>query len=943
MMARAPSYYEQYEHAQPSSLGSYNNFPGSFVTTQSSFPIAASNSINSSSCSAGYSQAYSYVATSSIQAEDQNGYPCQYEFSSLVQRDCSQADTGSCGSFFSDDTPMGHNGADRHMTKEESQLSGLLSSNELDAHLSDLPLESLLHLTQPEERLIKENVVEKECIPPDCNEQIFKEDEDISNRLPLHRSHSPSGPSLYSSLSTSPASCSPQSSPFSPQSTSCSSQATSFSPQAAPYLPQTPTTSTNSPTQPSHQSMDNPLGNQPMLHFNKEDESNMNSFFAKVLEESPTMTLRTKKMAKPDAVKPSLTVTKRQLKTQKTPRKKTSNSVNPSEFAGSLCHNDVRKVAKTGYLDAAQHMDSSSSETMSTLDGKETANSPGGNLFVPPIQKPVEAKKPPPPRKRMKSSALSPEEKICGVCGDVAKNMHFGGMACDSCKAFFRRSVQSATWENFRCEQEDRCVISKSNRRCCQSCRFRKCQSIGMQIEWVMTESDRMTLLKNRLAKTRQVQVEKEKEELYGDLPRNLDPDNAMEINKLLDTMHTAFSSMPYPPECNGDNIDTLSNIFVFLCKRFGKFYFKVDDFNNICIEDRTYLLKNGIAMSLYINGAHMYDPVNESWPAECIHETVKVPRVTLNTLRELASIPEAFATVMKFYYRYESDLKDEVVSLMMYLISFFLPDDPNLLDSENVRKIQNKYIELLKRYLIARDGWHSVSGVFLKLMDGINYIKDILKFHAIVDIKPTVNHDEVTDTSVSFAQPMKNLITQIQEAFKGNFSQYASVFGSREKRELTGPEENQDNQVVKRSPATSVFGPSLRTDMIITSPFQSTMEWDMSKQESLQLCLEAPSVYISNNLDSQRDPAENQLERNTSSSGEDHDRNAFHTPSENLSLIRRRENRRNDMTEDVTVETVCDILKQLSHTEDKKVLRILKKNIPVELLQKFSQSLKDN
>lgn len=472
--------------------------------------------------------------------------------------------------------------------------------------------------------------------------------------------------------------------------------------------------------------------------------------------------------------------------------------------------------------------------------------------------------------------------------------------------------------------------------------RFRKCQTIGMQIEWVMTESDRMTLLKNRLAKTRQVQVEKEKEELYGELPRNLDPDNAMLINKLLDTLHTAFASMPYPPECNGDSIDTLSNIFVFLCKRFGKFYFKVDDFNSICIEDRTYLLKNGIAMSLYINGAHMYDPVNESWPAECIHETVKVPRVTLKTLRELANIPEAFATVMKFYYRYENDLKDEVVSVMMYLISFFLPDDPNLIDSENVRKIQNRYIELLKRYLIARDGWHSVSGVFLKLMDGINYIKDILKFHAIVDIKPTVNHNEIADNSVSFAQPMKNLITQIQEAFKGNFSQYSSIFGASDKKELTGPEDSHDNQVVKRS-ASSAFAPSLRTDMIITSPFQSTMEWDMSKQESLQLCLEAPSVYSSDNMHALKAPTENHTERSSSSSDQGLGKNTFLCPSESFSLIRRRESRRNDITEDVSVETVCDILKQLSHTEDKKVLRILKKNIPVELLQKFSQSLKEN
>ena len=31
--------------------------------------------------------------------------------------------------------------------------------------------------------------------------------------------------------------------------------------------------------------------------------------------------------------------------------------------------------------------------------------------------------------------------KICGVCGDVARCYHFGGLCCASCKAFFRRAV----------------------------------------------------------------------------------------------------------------------------------------------------------------------------------------------------------------------------------------------------------------------------------------------------------------------------------------------------------------------------------------------------------------------------------------------------------------------------------------------------------------------
>lgn len=77
------------------------------------------------------------------------------------------------------------------------------------------------------------------------------------------------------------------------------------------------------------------------------------------------------------------------------------------------------------------------------------------------------------PKQTLKNSTntTSQESKICGVCGDVAKSMHFGGMACDSCKAFFRRSVQGQSWKEFTCSGEKKCTISKKNRKNCQYCR----------------------------------------------------------------------------------------------------------------------------------------------------------------------------------------------------------------------------------------------------------------------------------------------------------------------------------------------------------------------------------------------------------------------------------------------------------------------------------------
>lgn len=75
----------------------------------------------------------------------------------------------------------------------------------------------------------------------------------------------------------------------------------------------------------------------------------------------------------------------------------------------------------------------------------------------------------------------SKQPKICLVCGDKAKSYHFGGLCCESCKAFFRRSMQNDSFKSFFCINGQKCVVRKDNRRSCQYCRIQKCFSIGME------------------------------------------------------------------------------------------------------------------------------------------------------------------------------------------------------------------------------------------------------------------------------------------------------------------------------------------------------------------------------------------------------------------------------------------------------------------------------
>jgi len=77
----------------------------------------------------------------------------------------------------------------------------------------------------------------------------------------------------------------------------------------------------------------------------------------------------------------------------------------------------------------------------------------------------------------------------CKVCGDLAvAHMHYGGVCCYSCKAFFRRATQTGKDKKYKCKSDKQCSITYTNRRSCQFCRFNKCLEIGMKPNWVLSD-----------------------------------------------------------------------------------------------------------------------------------------------------------------------------------------------------------------------------------------------------------------------------------------------------------------------------------------------------------------------------------------------------------------------------------------------------------------------
>ncbi|CAL9693153.1 unnamed protein product [Knipowitschia caucasica] len=82
----------------------------------------------------------------------------------------------------------------------------------------------------------------------------------------------------------------------------------------------------------------------------------------------------------------------------------------------------------------------------------------------------------------------------CPVCGDRVSGYHYGLLTCESCKGFFKRSVQNN--KHYSCTEEQQCPMNLTQRKRCPYCRFQKCLAVGMKKEAV--RADRMRGGRNR-------------------------------------------------------------------------------------------------------------------------------------------------------------------------------------------------------------------------------------------------------------------------------------------------------------------------------------------------------------------------------------------------------------------------------------------------------------
>ncbi len=95
------------------------------------------------------------------------------------------------------------------------------------------------------------------------------------------------------------------------------------------------------------------------------------------------------------------------------------------------------------------------------------------------------------------------DQRICPICtqwSDKPHMIHYGGLCCFSCKAFFRRTHHESRKRPIYCKKDGQCPIT-TRRKKCRKCRYDKCIANGMRPDGVLNEEQRKVRFRNALRK----------------------------------------------------------------------------------------------------------------------------------------------------------------------------------------------------------------------------------------------------------------------------------------------------------------------------------------------------------------------------------------------------------------------------------------------------------
>ncbi|XP_013907050.1 PREDICTED: nuclear receptor subfamily 1 group I member 3 [Thamnophis sirtalis] len=328
---------------------------------------------------------------------------------------------------------------------------------------------------------------------------------------------------------------------------------------------------------------------------------------------------------------------------------------------------------------------------------------------------------------------LEGEEKTCAVCGDRASGYHFHVMTCEGCKGFFRRTVVKGI--QFSCPFTQSCPVTKAKRRQCQACRYKKCLTVGMRKDMIMSEDAlyaRRALRKRKMQKCPPI--------LLADPPEDpgLSPEQEHLIEMLteahkkhFDSTFSQFINYQPPvrlglhnPDIRGSQEASFSSLYLlsahednpeevlpdvfsllplfadlstFMIQQVIQFAKAIPAFRNLPMDDQISLLKGATLEICQIQFNTVFNEETNTWT--CGSHCYTIQDGALAGFQQIYLEP-----LLKFHISLRKLRLHEAEYVLLQALVLFYPDHVDVTQREEIDRTQEMIALTLKKYI---DHWH--------------------------------------------------------------------------------------------------------------------------------------------------------------------------------------------------------------------------------------------
>ena len=368
--------------------------------------------------------------------------------------------------------------------------------------------------------------------------------------------------------------------------------------------------------------------------------------------------------------------------------------------------------------------------------------------------------------------------ELCHTCGDKSTGSHFGGMTCESCKSFFRRSVKENRWEEYKCLDSATCKVNKNTRKFCRYCRYQRCISIGMKPKWVLTDEERAKKYGKKNSFLITVTTENENKD-ENETPESMNEKyhkfgifaiveqkkfltnyEKLLINNLVNEfyltrknndLNTVRLNLEFLklnidsiPKANSDLPLLSQSSFEYLMiqpvKRVTSFVKQLPDFCNLDSEDQISLLRGSLIEVLICKTFIIFDQKTDTFQ-EIVsreHDFLNLRPLKDSYSYSLAKDNLIFRSIwseellektINFLKSINILIIDETTLILFIMLIFFSPDRPEIKNHKVIFEIQNKYSYLLFKYLGYKTN-NKQHEVFTKLLLKLRELRDLQEVH---------------------------------------------------------------------------------------------------------------------------------------------------------------------------------------------------------------------